>query len=179
MIEVERKYRLQDTEVNTIKEKLLKLTPQAPTIRQIDTVYLRGIDSFKDFQSGMAVVRIRTENNTSKLTYKKSINQSGDAIEHEVTIDNAQVMNDILRADDYRIVTQVTKDRLEVSDGHITYALDNVEHLGWFLEIETLIPDTASLQDAEDGIKAAAASLQLSDDMIEPKKYDQLLASIQ
>lgn len=99
-------------------------------MNQIDTVYLRGLDSFKDFQAGMAVVRLRTEDTTSKLTYKKAINQSGDSIEHEVMVSDARVMDKILRADNYRIVTKLIKNRLEVHDNAVTYALDNVEKLG-------------------------------------------------
>lgn len=177
MIEVERKYRLDTEKAKDISKWLREITPTSTTVHQIDTVYLKGIKSFKQFLPGMGVMRIRTEGGASKLTYKKAINQSGDSIEHELTISSAEIMQNILQEDDYRVVTQVTKDRLEVQTKEVTYALDYVENLGWFLEIEIIIADTTTLNHAEKIIKLAAAKLSLSDDMIEQKKYDQLLTT--
>jgi adenylate cyclase, class 2 len=178
MIEVERKYRINPEQTKAIAEYLKTIEPGSKSIHQVDVVYLPGIDSFKSFQPGMAVVRIRTEDKISKLTYKKSLNQLGDSIEHEVLIGDAKIMHEILKADDYRIVTEVTKDRIEVHTEDVTYALDNVEQLGWFLEIEVVIPNELNLLSAEKAIKIAATNLSLTDEMIEQKKYDQLIAAL-
>lgn len=176
MIEVERKYRLSNKEFDAVKSKLLKIDYSAKTHSQIDIVFLRGIDSFKDFLPGMPVVRIRTEDGQSKLTYKKSINEQGDSIEHEVSIGNPSIMQSILEADDYRLATEVTKDRLEIKQGNITYALDIVKHLGFFLEIEVITENEESISRAEADIKQVALNFGLTDDAIEMKKYDQLVS---
>ena len=175
MIEVERKYRLTTDQFNEIKTRLLEIDPSATTLSQEDTVFLHGISSFKEFSPGMPVVRIRTENGKSKLTYKKALNEQGDSIEHEVGIDNADTMHSILSADDYQVVTKVTKDRLEVKDGALTYALDTVRHLGFFLEIEVMTAGEDEISNAETQIKAAAEKFGLTDTEIETKKYDQLM----
>ncbi len=177
MIEVERKYRLTNVKFQEIKAKLLSLNPDAQIISQHDTVFLHGVDSFKDFSPGMPVIRIRTEDGHCTLTYKKALNEEGDSLEHEVGIDSASTMTEILQADNYRIVTAVLKDRLEIKQGHITYALDTVKRLGDFLEIEILTKDENSMRVAEAEIKKAALQFGLQDSDIEAKKYDQLLDS--
>lgn len=179
MIEVERKYRLSDERFEEIKIQLLKLDPTKEVVTQNDTVFLQGINSFKEFTSDMPVVRIRNEGDRSTLTYKRALNRQGDSLEHEVGIDNSAAMEDILKADDYRIVTQVTKDRLEIKQGHVTYALDQVKYLGGFLEIEILTESEDSIAIAETEIKQAAMNFGLSDSAIEIKKYDQLISSRQ
>jgi adenylate cyclase class 2 len=177
MIEVERKYRLKNDQVDNLRKQLEAFDPKITDLHQVDTVYLRGINSFKDFESGMSVVRLRSEGIVDTLTYKKALNQAGDSVEHEVVVSDAQKMDQILRAEDYRQVTKVIKDRSEAHYQNLTYALDNVQKLGWFIEIESLIEDTADLKKAENAIMAAAAKLSLSEDMIETKKYDQLISA--
>jgi len=144
---------------------------------QRGTVFLHGIDSFKDFAQGMPIARLRSENGTSKLTYKRCLNEAGDMIEHELTIGSADTMRSILKELDFRPITTVDKIRLEVSAGTITYALDKVKNLSDFLEIEITTDNQNEQAEAEQRIMAAAATFGFTEQEIEPKKYDQLIAA--
>jgi adenylate cyclase class 2 len=178
MIEIERKFRLSTTAAQKIKQKLEEKYGNLETIHQVDKVFLLGIDSFKDFTVGMPVVRLRTEGSITKLTYKRAINDSGDSLEHELGVESAQIMEAILLETDFRVVTSVVKDRIEVSNGDFTYALDHVEKLGDFIEIEVVTEDPSQLHEIEKRIMVAADELELSEADIENKKYDQLIAAL-
>lgn len=176
MIEVERKYRLTAAQADLIKRKIDAKCTFNQEINQIDTIYLKGMSSFDEFVPGMPVVRIRTEDESSKLTYKRSINEAGDSVEHELTIGDPAEMNDILLAEDYRVATRVAKKRVEYKEDEVTYALDDVEGLGAFIEIEIIADDNSALSAYEAKIESIALSLGLSGDMIESKKYDRLMS---
>ena len=176
MIEIERKYRLTPAQANAVKKKVQAKGTLYPPIHQVDTIYLKGVRSFMEFTQGMPVVRIRTEDSVSKLTYKRSINKAGDSVEHELSIGNPTEMDQILRAEGYQIVTRVVKDRSEVKSGEYTYALDDVKGLGVFLEIEIIGEDDSQVESASATINTIAATLGLDDSMIETKKYDRLMS---
>lgn len=176
MIEIERKFQLSPEKLLSIKQALEKKFGQLKSVHQVDKVFLLGIDSFKDFKKGMPVVRLRTEGELTKLTYKKAINESGDSIEYELGIDSAPTMEAILLATDFRVVTIVVKDRIEVVDGSLTYALDTVDKLGSFIEIEVVAKNTKNLAETEKLIMSAATTFGLSALDIQKMKYDQLIA---
>lgn len=178
MIEIERKFRLSDSKAQEIKQKLEEKFGASESVHQIDKVFLQGIDSFKDFELGMPVVRLRAEGTHTKLTYKRAINKSGDSIEHESGVESAAAIEAFLLETDFRVVTQVTKDRVELQGDGLTFALDTVENLGSFLEIEVVAEDSKNIDSVEQQIMTAATHLGLTEDDIETKKYDQLMAAI-
>jgi adenylate cyclase class 2 len=176
MIEIERKFRLHDSKAQEIKQKLEEKFGTLSSIHQIDKVFLQGIDSFKDFQLGMPVARLRVEGDRTKLTYKRAINQSSDSIEHESGVESEASIEAILLETNFKVVTHVVKDRIEVQDNGLTFALDEVEGLGSFLEIEVVAEDDKDIAAIEQQIMEAATQFGLTEDDIEVKKYDQLMA---
>jgi len=177
MIEIERKFRLSQEKkaqiLNSLETQGADLTP----IHQIDQVFLHGIESFKEFKPGMPVVRLRTVNEKTTLTYKRAINDAGDSLEHETDVDSAQVMQSILEEMGYKQVTLVDKTRIEIKKDELTVVVDNVARLGDFLELE-ILAEEADSGDAEERILSAAAEYGLTRDDVETKKYDQLLSSL-
>ncbi len=107
-------------------------------MHQSDQVFLKGIDSFKDFKSDMPVIRLRTVNVKTQLTYKRAVNAAGDSLELELMVESCEIMQRILEEMDYRQVTIVIKDRVEMKEGELTLVLDKVARLGDFLELEVL-----------------------------------------
>ena len=178
MIEVERKFRLSDQQKQAIEEKLQSRHRDVVTVRQSDKVFLQGIDSFAEFKQGLPIMRLRTEDDTVTLTYKRCINDTGDTVEHELMIGDADTMQAILDEMDYRLVTRVGKDRLEVKEGSIVFALDTVDELGSFLEIEILAENTDNLSGLERQIMETARVYGLTEADIEPKKYDRMIAAL-
>lgn len=176
MIEVERKFRVSPGQKTKLLTRLQDTYGLLEPKHQVDEVYLLGIDSFKDFTQGMPIIRLRTENGITQLTYKRSINDAGDMIEHELTIGSAVTMKRILAEINYRPVVIVDKMRQEVSAEGITRALDSVKGLGNFLEIEVIVSDESHIATAERRIMKAAAEYALTEADLESQKYDKLLA---
>ncbi len=177
MIEIERKFRISSEQKANIEQYFKASGGNLTPIHQTDQVFLLGIDSFKEFKSGMPVMRLRTVGSKTQLTYKRAINDAGDTLEHELEVELAEAMQKILEEMDYRQVTIVDKNRVELKQDGLTLVLDKVARLGNFLEIEVL-SEEADSGDAEDKILYIATEFGLTSADIEPKKYDQLLSAL-
>ena len=178
MIEIERKFRLDSEQRETIEGQLQAQGVSLEEIHQVDEVFLQGIDSFAEFQRGMPVARLRTVNGNTQFAYKRSINEAGDMVEHELGVESAETMRQVLAEMDYRPVTIVEKRRLQAKlAGGLALMLDSVEKAGDFLEIEMMATDENELPEAERLIMQKANEFGLSTDDIETRKYDQLVAS--
>jgi adenylate cyclase class 2 len=176
MIEVERKFRLgKDAAAGQIRQKL-SAYPSTIT-DQVDEVFLQGIASFSDFKPGMPVLRLRSSNNTVTMTFKKTINTEGNALELETTLGDSETTTAILNELGFTRVTRVHKTREEFDLEDMKVALDTVENLGKFVEIEVLTDESMQKQ-AEKKILETAQSLGLSEQDIETKKYDYLLSHL-
>lgn len=175
MIEVERKFKLTAEHYRKIEEYFKDKKNSLHIQHQIDEIFLPGIDSFAQFKQGMPVVRLRTVDNETLLTYKRSINDGGDTLEHELTIESPGVMRLILLDMDYRQITVVDKIRTEYKDGELTVMLDDVKELGRFLEIEAMVDKEENITEATSTIMTKAAEFDLTEADIEPRKYDKLM----
>jgi len=177
MIEVERKYRVQD--LTAIVMELQRLGyEQQETVQQEDTIYL--INS-KDFGEGFKkfdpVMRIRTVNGAHKMTYKRSINDDGDTVEHEITVTPIDPAKSMLLELGYHIVTNVNKKRTEFTKANVTVSVDEVARLGSFVEVEVLCNEGEE-EHALKQVQEAASELGLKEEDIERKKYDHLMTEL-
>ncbi|MGH7196733.1 MAG: class IV adenylate cyclase [Candidatus Saccharimonadales bacterium] len=176
MIEIERKFRLNTEQKGAIEQELGAHYGSLETVHQVDQVFLHGVDSFAGFTRGDPVVRLRTTNDVTTLAYKRSINEAGDTVEHELTVESAATMAEILKEMDYRPVTTVIKDRTIAKAGEMAIMLDSVVGAGHFLEIEILAADESTQPVAERQIMDKAAEFGLTEADIELRKYDQLVS---
>lgn len=176
MIEIERKFRLSPRQKSDIEQTLQADYGPLETIHQVDQVFLHGMDSFATFKRGDPVARLRTTNDETTLAYKRSINEAGDTVEHELTVSSAETMAAILKEMDYRPVTTVIKDRTIAKAGELAIMLDSVVNAGDFLEIEVLADDESEQPAIEQRIMDKAAEFGLTADDIELRKYDQLVS---
>lgn len=175
MIEIERKFRLSMDHYRNIEQYIKSKDGQLRTLHQIDEIYLLGIESFAEFKPGMPVMRLRTMDKKTLLTYKRVINDTGDTLEHELAIESSAAMRKILLDMDYRPVTIVDKIRTEIEDGQVTLMLDRVKDLGDFLEIEVMAQKEEQISEAILIIMDKAAEFDLTEDDIESQKYDKLM----
>lgn len=88
-------------------------------------------------------IRIRTHNNIKTLDYKEIIDENSKymqkLVEYSTEIENENSMSIILQQLGFKPVLEVNKKRIESIYKEIfKVALDNVEKLGWFIEIELL-----------------------------------------
>lgn len=177
MIEVERKFRITDTQVTTIEADLRESYGATDYVRQVDEVYLQGIDSFAEFEQGMPVARLRTVGSQTEFAYKRRLNDAGDMLEHEMGISSAEGMRQILADMDFRPATVVDKMRLEAKGETMSRMIDIVKGLsGAFLELEVIVASESETADAEAKIMEAAAGYGLTDNDLETHKYDKLVA---
>lgn len=176
MIEVERKFRLIPEKIEVVRAYLKNISSDPLSIHQIDSVYLYRMSSFKDFKLGDPVIRIRSVDEKTILTYKKSINKEGDRIEHELTIDSASIADALLKELGFNFVIKVEKDRSEYKFNDITFCLDDVSDLGIFLEIEIVCQSNDEVESAQKKIMKLASQIGFSDLDLETRKYDQLLS---
>lgn len=174
MIEVERKYRLAAGQQEDIRAKMDDMG-EVETVSQADAVFLRGARSFAEFTKGDPVVRIRTTNNNTTLTVKRAHSKEGDTIEHEVAVDSAAEARGIVTELGFEPVTDIKKDRSTVADGRLKVMLDNVAGLGYFVELEVVVPNEQEVSAATEEIERRAEALGLAEAQLESRKYDELL----
>jgi predicted adenylyl cyclase CyaB len=105
---------------------------------QIDMYYSPEGESFYD--CGDRCLRIRTENEESILSYKQIYNENTSKQfieEYETRIESPDMMECILKALKYRSEIVIDKYRVEYcTDRGFVIALDKVENLGFFIEVE-------------------------------------------
>lgn len=173
MFEIEKKFKISESKkrevLNSWHQRKLLLSEYSQT----DEIFLYGVNSFKEFTQGDPVIRLRKNNNTSILTFKKVVDNKGTTVEHESSVSDPQSVRQILLQLGFLPTITVNKKRTETQDDGFTLAIDHVEHLGFFLEIEVLSKtnDTS----IHDSIIKKALEYEISADQIEDKKYDRLL----
>lgn len=180
-IEVEAKFRLNGS-LETWRNRLLALGAQSRvTVRQSD-LYLAH--PARDFKSTGEAFRIRTVGDWNALTYKGPLLDAVTKSRRELEIefasgtDEAVRMRELLSALGFQPAGSVVKKRhpLELAwrGRSITLALDDVDGLGLYFEIEIVAPE-AEWQSARDSLLAFAAELGL--EASERRSYLELLTS--
>lgn len=135
MREIEIKIRVKS--IQEIKQKLRKLGFKlSQAITQVDKIFILSDLEFSEVDHGINVLRIRKEGSLFTFNLKRSISNELDSIEKEVTINDAEKMGEILRLMGYREVVSVKKKRIQCCVDDYVICLDDVDNLGFFIEIE-------------------------------------------
>ena len=172
MYEIERKFRLDSESYEQLKTTLEARYGQAEPIIQTDQIYSLK-PSMLEHVKGDPLTRIRQVGATSIFTYKITKLDTGNRIEHEMTVGDPEVMAAALEAMGWQLVSNIKKSRLSYRDGDVNYELDIVETIGHFLEIEMVQPTDDS--DGEQKIIDAAEALGISAGQIEYRNYPMLV----
>ena len=178
MYEVELKFPLADT--NSLVERLERLGAiRGKVLVQRDRYFNHPS---RDFAQTDEALRIRTEGREARITYKGPIVDSQTKTRREIEIPIGQRAGDdeklaqVLAHLGFREVRAVCKKRLPFElvweDRRLELAIDDVEGLGHFLEIETMA-DEESKDAARDCILRLSRSLGL--DNSERRSYLSLL----
>lgn len=105
---------------------------------QIDVYYSPKDESFYD--CGDRCLRVRTEGNISIFSFKRihDVNTNKQFIEeYETSVESAEILDQILKALNYRSEITVDKYRIEYfTETGFLIAFDKVKELGFFVEIE-------------------------------------------
>jgi adenylate cyclase class 2 len=134
MIEVEVKARAQkDTQ-----EKIKALGAKLLKVENHHDLYFNS--PLRDFKVSDEALRIRIKEEGARLTYKgpKLDQETKSRLEWTVKIDDPVQMEQILLVLGFKLSAEVCKRRTKYSFGDIVIALDEVEGLGSFLEVEAV-----------------------------------------
>jgi adenylate cyclase class 2 len=137
MIEVEVKARCGPEVV----DKILALGAVLKGTEHHQDIYFNS--PIRDFRETDEALRIRIKEQGARLTYKgpKLDSQTKSRLELTVVVDDPSNMEKILAELGFRPSGEVRKQRTKYALGEVTFALDEVEGLGSFLEIEALAKD--------------------------------------
>lgn len=173
MFEVEAKIRVPDLE--EIRARLVRIGATTPVSSDQHDVYYNHPD--RDFRETDEALRLRYENERCTVTYKgpKCISKSAKAREEfNVAVESGAVMEEIFVRLGFRKSAEVRKHREEFALGTASVALDKVEGLGRFVEIEVMVHDLDA--GAEDEIARIKGELGIEGDHI-PQSYLELLTA--
>ena len=181
MIEVEIKIKLMKKEFEQIPSMLSSLGFSDPSkIHEID-IYYNGID--RNFAKTDEGLRIRTSENLnthyvqSYVTYKgKKLDRfSKTRLEYDVAVDDGPTMNNLLQSLGFKEVYQVEKIRDYYEYGNIHACVDNVQNVGYYMELEKIITLDGEKDSALNDLLLLLTKLGISKDRLERKSYLELL----
>ena len=120
---------------DALSKRSIKLSQK---LVQHDVVY--GQPGNKDNEAGANWLRIRTENDKKVyFTLKRSVVGHLDSIEHEILVDNADELENIIKLLGYELYSDLTKIRRKAKYKDIELCLDSVPSLGDFIEAEKIV----------------------------------------
>ncbi|MBW2993189.1 class IV adenylate cyclase [Candidatus Woesearchaeota archaeon] len=170
-MEIEARVRVKDFE--KLKQELINLGASfGDTKKQEDRYFYNKEQLAKEVKGpGSFVLRIR-KSDKCFLTYKAFTDQLGAWDEHEVLIDDFDVMNTILLKSDFVQIIQVIKSRTKGNLGEYELCLDEIKDLGTFMEIQLIGEDK---EDARQKLLALLNKLGFSKEDIEHRGYPEIM----
>ncbi len=141
--EIEVKAKISDIE--KIKEKLIKMgcVLSEPIIQDDVTFVDSDYGPYDQFQSGKNILRIRKNNNNKYIfTLKQPQKNEMDVIERETEISDPEEFKEALILMGYKKIVEIYKTRIKTKYDDCEICLDNVEGLGFFIEVEKIVEDT-------------------------------------
>ena len=118
-------------------------------------------------------LRIRETGNKIILSYKK-LDKDNKEKKYEVLIDNKENLNNILTNLNYKILTQINKERIiYIYKDKYEIVFDNVENLGLFIELKIHNHNTLALNEYDNLLKIAT-HFNINLNNLITKKYPEL-----
>lgn len=152
MKEIEVKAKLKDIDSVIKKIKSLGCELSDP-ITQKDIIYLKNGVDFPSFGMGDIVLRLRNNNEKIIFTFKKQLETELSSIEHEVEVSNLKEADEIIKQLGFYEIIRVNKVRREAKYNDMTICIDEVEELGYFIEVEKLTENGETFKIQEELMK--------------------------
>lgn len=169
MIEVEVKARAKPETLERIKAL------GANFLKEENHIDIYFNSSIRDFRKTDEALRIRIKEEGARLTYKgpKLDIETKSRKELTVKIDSAERMAEILTSLGFVPSAKVIKRRTKYALGDVTFALDDVQGLGLFLEVEVEAIGDANLEDQRTKVISILSQIGLGESI--RKSYLELL----
>jgi adenylate cyclase class 2 len=175
--EVEQKFRLAESAESIVARLLEFGATELGDIRQADHYFNHPV---RDFATTDEALRIRSVGDQNWLTWKGPKIDQKTKTRREIetalgdgtkTADEIGEVLTILGFHSVAIVRKVRKQfEFERNDRHFDFALDRVDEVGEFLEVE-LLADQDGLEAAQDALKSVCDELGLLDSSVERRSY--------
>jgi adenylate cyclase class 2 len=172
MREIEVKARLRAKEDLFKKAATLGITFNEPVIQEdvtYETLLSKGDPAWNIFR-----IRKQGENTILTMKYKAST-RSRDNHERETLVENATEVVDMLERLGYSYGVRIKKTRQVAKYNELEICVDEIDGLGWFVEIEKLASDDASVDEIQDELWIILQKLGVSPDDRVHKGYDTLM----
>ncbi len=144
MLEVEAKVAVEDVEA--LRQRLVAAGARHQGTKEQDDVFFQHPS--RDLVESDEALRLRREGNTMDLTYKGPQRGGALKVRREETVLLGSDPTELLEALGFAAAARLRKRReqyhLDDARGHLELALDHLEGLGWFLEVECLDEDEAA-----------------------------------
>jgi len=106
--------------------------------RQEDVVFVHGSMKKYEVKEGTVVLRTRDEDGKTTLTLKRQLSSPLSSEEYEVEVSSSESIHLMLAAMGFRELVRVNKTRMTSFYGAFKICIDEVQHLGTFLEVESV-----------------------------------------
>jgi adenylate cyclase, class 2 len=136
--EIEVKYRVADLaglEAALVARGLMPST----RLHQDDQAYAENGWSYGMDKRGVAFVRLRTENGRHLFTLKRPTDNELACLEYETEIADRDQMHEAIQHMGFYPTVRIVKTRRTARHGDLALCLDDVEHIGAYLELERVI----------------------------------------
>lgn len=182
MTEVELKAALTAAQAADLGAELARLGFMAEKTMEETDLYFNG-EGERDFRKTDEALRLRrckalpTGACLTLLTYKgpKLDSRSSARTEYETEVGDLDTAERILHALGFHALYTVKKQRTELRSGAVTACLDQVDGLGAYLELETLLSDGEARESAVERLLRLLDALAVSREALTRASYLELL----
>ncbi|MEA2070926.1 MAG: class IV adenylate cyclase [Asgard group archaeon] len=177
MYEVELKFPIKDIE--SLEYQLRELGGSLDSVSTQRDSYFNHPQ--RDFKHTDEALRIREEGTKCYLTYKgqRLDRKSKTRKEFNVEIKDAEKIQAILKALGFELTFVVLKERRRYSYQDFTICFDNIDNLGAFIEIESLVKTESEINQIEEKIFAITKDIGVKEEEPIKKSYLELLLAKQ
>ena len=158
--EIEVKYRVSDAADMDLALATRGLV-LSPPVQQDDQAYAPHGWSYGMSKQGVPFARLRTQDGRHLFTLKRPTDNEQACLEFETEVADRDQMHQAILHMGLSPTVRIVKTRRTARLGELTLCLDEVDHLGAFLEIERVIPPGRSGAAVQAELDAFARSLNV------------------
>lgn len=156
--EIEVKYRVSDPASleAALQARGLVLSPP---VHQDDQAYAQEGWHYGMSKLGVAFARLRTQDGRHLFTLKRPTDNEQACLEFETEVADRDQMHEAIQHMGFYPSVRIVKTRRTARHGELALCLDEVEHVGTFLEVERVIPPGHSGEAVQAELHAFGCSL--------------------
>lgn len=177
-VEIEIKLPLTEAELSSVRGKLAKIARFVKKSGNIDVYYAPAHRNFLAEKYPFEWLSVRKRGDKAILNYKHFHPEGAETKTHcdefETVVENADQLEKILKALDFRKLVTVDKEREVWETEGFEIALDKVKELGHFIEIEALT-HSATVEETRKRLFSFAKQLGVGSKKEDLKGYPMLL----